>query len=256
MRPLPGQKVGQLARYLPCEANREGEEMKKQKYLITAMTIIFISGIRLLIPSHIMAEVQNKFNQELKTATTSSQLEKLMDKYPDERDKIIPKLEETIVADIKSKGIEKRFFIAKIKPKGMKLAGRFSMKARPSQITSASARILDLVPDDKGHLLAQKCSGPFVLGDILIETEFEEDTFFVSADEAFEQGSADFSTLIYGQGSIHRFDGKVKRDGYTFLGEGQKFDRLTFVLIDQGYVYVRGKGRVISPEGKEAKLGY
>lgn len=42
-----------------------------------------------------------------------------------------------------------------------------------------------------------------------------------------------------------------------FESEDDEFSRLTFALIDQiGYVYLRGKGKVLSKDGKEIKLGY
>ncbi len=56
--------------------------------------------------------------------------------------------------------------------------------------------------------------------------------------------------------AIHRYDGRVEReDGYTFIGEGDKWNRLTFAVLDTGYVYVRGIGRVVLPDGKEVTLG-
>jgi len=62
---------------------------------------------------------------------------------------------------------------------------------------------------------------------------------------------------LFGDSSIHRFKGKVEIQGYTFIGEGDKFNRLTFCVIkDIGYVYLRGKGKVLLKDGKEASLGY
>jgi ankyrin repeat protein len=65
------------------------------------------------------------------------------------------------------------------------------------------------------------------------------------------------SFVLSGVGSIHRFARTVKVGNYTFIGEGDRENRLTFLLLDEGYVYLRGKGRVIPPApGEEMKFGY
>lgn len=64
---------------------------------------------------------------------------------------------------------------------------------------------------------------------------------------------------IFGYKSIHRFDGEFKFEKNnlpTFIGKGSIENRLTFVLVkDIGYVYVRGFGEVIFPDGRKVKLG-
>lgn len=54
---------------------------------------------------------------------------------------------------------------------------------------------------------------------------------------------------------IYRYDGEVKMGPYTFIGEGDKTNRLTFVFLDVGYVYLRGKGKVLLPNGQTVALG-
>jgi ankyrin repeat protein len=52
--------------------------------------------------------------------------------------------------------------------------------------------------------------------------------------------------------SVHRFSGQAKVGDYTFIGEGDKSERLTFALVKGvGYVYLRGKGRVRLKNGQE-----
>jgi len=64
-------------------------------------------------------------------------------------------------------------------------------------------------------------------------------------------------TLLGGEDCIHRFDGTVEIDGHNFINEGEKWNRLTFVLMGNiGYVYFRGKGKVSMKDGSEVKLGY
>jgi hypothetical protein len=63
----------------------------------------------------------------------------------------------------------------------------------------------------------------------------------------------------FGNGSILRFKGKVKFEfqDYSFIiGEGSKYERLTFVLINNKLVYLRGNGKIIKKNGEEKKLGY
>ncbi len=75
--------------------------------------------------------------------------------------------------------------------------------------------------------------------------------------------SLDAKPLLLGNKSIHRFAGEVRLGGGlggeglpTVIGEGGKGDRLTFVLLEGvGYVYLRGKGKVVYPDGKIVKLG-
>src|SRR3990167_4930371 len=70
-------------------------------------------------------------------------------------------------------------------------------------------------------------------------------------------GGLNLSPAIpFGDSSIHRFKGKVKFCSYTFIGDGDKANRFTFCFIkDIGYVYLRGKGKVIPDNGKEVELG-
>jgi hypothetical protein len=63
----------------------------------------------------------------------------------------------------------------------------------------------------------------------------------------------------FGNGSILRFKDKVKFEfqDYSFIiGEGSKFQRLTFVLVSDKLVYMRGNGKIIKKNGEEKKLGY
>ena len=50
-------------------------------------------------------------------------------------------------------------------------------------------------------------------------------------------------------GSIHRFQGPVKLGGYILWGGFDTLNRLTFVLTEKGYIYLRGAGSVLTPEG-------
>lgn len=64
---------------------------------------------------------------------------------------------------------------------------------------------------------------------------------------------------IYGNKSIHRFNGEVKFKDHnlpTFFGLGSIENRLTFLLVrDIGYIYIRGYGKVVFPDNEIVELG-
>ncbi len=63
---------------------------------------------------------------------------------------------------------------------------------------------------------------------------------------------------IWGNRSIHRFKGecKIGNDLPTIIGKGKEGNRLTFGLLeDVGYIYMRGYGTVIYPDGRTVQLG-
>ena len=170
-----------------------------------------------------------RFKKIFEAAKTSFQLEQLLGKYPEQGDKIIPKLEHMIIEEIIAKGVKNRFVIKKITP---------AIDDSPYSFTIESTK--------KGQIL---------------RTEFPGDKIpmFLSPHPAL--GIMLKPVIMFTPGSIHRFVGKVNLeiDGqiYSFIGEGDKLHRLTFGIIKNiGYVYLRGKGRVILKNGKEVKLGY
>ncbi len=171
------------------------------------------------------ATAQTEFDDDFKKAETSGQLETLLKKYPAEGEKIIPKLESTIINEILiSKGTGNRFLIKEIMPRPG-LPGSLTIKGT-----------------GKGYME--------------LSMEFPRDQIPIS----IGMGGGG-SNLPLASGSIHRFAGeevKFEVDGvYAFVGEGDKLNRLTFGLIkDSGYVYLRGKGKVILKDGKKIALGY
>ncbi len=164
---------------------------------------------------------QNTFNDELEKAETSEELEILLKKYPNESKTIIPKLEVRAINEIKSKGFGNRFVIKEIISQPG-FSGSLTIEVPPRENLPEGIRMLSM--------------------------EFPHDQIPISTEG---------SQLPMGDSSIHRFSGKIKEFGYAFIGEGDKLNRLTFCLIrDKGYVYLRGKGKVILPNGQEVKLGY
>lgn len=106
--------------------------------------------------------------------------------------------------------------------------------------------IREIQPKGKSGSLTLKGTGLSSM--VSMEMEFPKDVIPVSMG---------FSSIPFGEKSIHRFNGTVKLNGYTFINEGSKLNRLTFaVLKNTGYTYIRGKGRVLMKDGREIKLGY
>ena len=79
-------------------------------------------------------------------------------------------------------------------------------------------------------------------------TEFPGDKILISQQS--------LSPIIWHIGATLRFVGKFEKNGYTFVGEGSKLERLTFIVDEAQVKYKSGKGRVITKEGREIKLGY
>jgi hypothetical protein len=60
----------------------------------------------------------------------------------------------------------------------------------------------------------------------------------------------DTARVRFSDGSVHRFVGRFPfADLVTLFGEGDKNHRLTFVIIEDQMVYVRGTGRAVAATG-------
>lgn len=77
---------------------------------------------------------------------------------------------------------------------------------------------------------------------------------------AMKMNGFNMSPVMDGNGSIHRFVGRVQmmapgNVSVTFVGEGGASERLTFArLADIGYVHLRGRGQVVMPDGSTVSL--
>jgi len=56
-------------------------------------------------------------------------------------------------------------------------------------------------------------------------------------------------------GSVHRFAGQITVGRYVFISKADPVYPLTFLLTSDGYVYLRGRGKVIFPTFKVVNLG-
>lgn len=163
------------------------------------------------------AERKAKVASLLANASTSSQFEELLTSQPDMVEFILPKLERKIVDDIIENGVGSRLVVSGIKTE----------TASPSSVT---------ISDDGG----------------VWKLEMEQ-----PSDRILQ---INMRPSIFGSGSIHRFSGEVKYDNIklpSFVGTGDERNRLTFLLLkDTGYVYMRGKGRLVFPHGQTVELGF
>jgi len=156
------------------------------------------------------------------TEIASSKLEELVDKYPGEMERIIPMIETSIMQEIANKGTKARFVINEIEL-GAGLQGRLTISA----------------VDSANKILQFNC-------------EFDGDRIPIINNEP---------RIPWANCSVHRYEGEVRinfdSDLFTFFGEGDKLHRLSFCVIENiGYVYLRGRGRVLLKNEKEVKLGY
>jgi hypothetical protein len=76
---------------------------------------------------------------------------------------------------------------------------------------------------------------------------------FIANDE--QKLVATHSMLPLGDGTIHRFAGKVELWDRIFEGEGDEANRLTFLVRSNSYYYLRGKGSVTTKDGKQENFG-
>jgi len=160
------------------------------------------------------------FYLALDSAISISKIEGLMKKYQDETFtyKAIPKLEDLLIKEIEEQGPHDRFVIKALMPTGNEgIAGvTFSEGDTP--------------------------------GTFKVTTEFPGDAIMVT-------GGGPFNTRV------HRYRGKIPvggaLEGYVFIGVNDKLTLLTFAQVrDVGYVYLRGRGKIILPNGREVLLGY
>ncbi len=174
-------------------------------------------------------------------------------------EELAPNDEDRIVKEIVSaKDDSKLFIIKEFKPKVDGLSGRFTLKPRSPELVESDAQMVSQKSFGGGYNIAYGCRGMMIFSnDIVVDTEFSQDKFYILSPSETDKGPYSSDNITFsGRGSIHRFNGEVKRDGFKFIGEGDKQNRLTFILFDKGYVYVRGKGKVIFPDGRDIKLGY
>ena len=84
-------------------------------------------------------------------------------------------------------------------------------------------------------------------------TKVNGDVFSIKGNEGGGISIRDGQMVLWGYGAKHTWIGKLVYAGYTFDSDAN--DPLQFrVDREKGYVYVKGKGVVIEPDGKKVSL--
>lgn len=144
----------------------------------------------------------------------------------------VPAVEAALVRELKNQGAAKRFAIPELLP------------------TAEAA--------EGGLVFSEGADGT-----IKVSTEFTGDLLLIGGGLAFTlqeplelHGEISLQEDVYNV-RIHRFRGKVPiASGYVFVGEGDDLNLLTFARISNvGYLYLRGQGQVILPNGEAIKFG-
>ena len=179
------------------------------------------------INKDILQNLEEKFLNKLNTLYEIKKIDSLINRFKNYEfvEHAIVKLEHSIIKEIKNQGVEDRFTIKEILPSGG--SGSITLSNEESRI-----------PDLQG---AVDFLGNFA---VVMQLEFPGDAITMSYDLPIPK-------VPFGAGSIHRFNDVVAYNpddthGWFFHSIGDKLNRLTFSVLDSiGYVYMRGKGRVI-----------
>jgi hypothetical protein len=242
-------------------ANVEEMTMNLQQPLRTRGCL---SGLAVLLSCVLGApglQAQGGFDADLAGATTSAQLELLLQKYPDKGDVLVPKLESVMIDEIRSAGVGNRFVLKDLPPSALKMAlfvqsgdkfGSFDAGDPDEQIAVTLFSADEILEQNKNADFMTRIALEAMRDRLLFAGEFpgdKESSRTVAGSRTPRRPLAD--------GSVHRIMGRVVMGQYSFLSEGPKTARLTFgVVRNAGYVYLRGKGTVALPDGTSVKLGY
>jgi len=198
-----------------------------------------------------------------------SNLEQELRLNPASAKKVVPKIEDTIINLLQSKEMKSDFSISVDEKNQLQMLERLSqakdlkgLKKIVSEHNEKDSALffMSYLDSPRTTFLNGSCVS-FNPPKIDVHTENE-----MLGDTPTEEGKEKFS--------VFRFSGKVKFGDYTFIGEGNRTNRLTFtklspksVVIKLGdkefqwisyseFAYVRGHGKVYLPGGKAFKFGY
>lgn len=169
------------------------------------------------------AVFESEFYAKLNTVDNQAEIEKLIDSYSKYTfmKNVIPKVEDMIITKIRIDGSGHNRFVVKADiTEGGRIRNTFWAVKTKNDKTKAS---------------------------FLVGQDFPSD----------DQGlNALMFAPNWGDNSILRFSNEgigieISKGGYVYHGKGDRLHRLTFVLLKNiGWVYVRGKGQVVSPKGE------
>ncbi|RJQ51373.1 MAG: hypothetical protein C4526_10335 [Nitrospiraceae bacterium] len=164
----------------------------------------------------------------------------------------------TTIEDIKKNGLGNRFFIKEIPLSSEMMAACFNLVNCVSRVNNSKSvdNVTLASRESVKELIKQAGMNPRLLGAMFDRFDAFNKPIYIIYQKEVPESQADITAPL-GNGSIHEIYGSVRIGNYNFLNEGDKSDRLNFGIIESyGYVYLRGKGKVILPDGTEVKLGY
>jgi hypothetical protein len=172
--------------------------------------------------------------QEIAKADSVKELEALIKKYADHEmiDKVVEKLEIILIDEVRKTKGHGRYIISGISAQE---------NASPMSITFQGVDRKEVLMEFAHDSYPMRISKPHPFSDRGELTYPRESDFFVD-------------------GSVHRYNGKTKalidgKQGFV-IGEGDRLHRLTFGVVEGvGYVYLRGRGKVIVNDEIQAVLG-
>lgn len=201
--------------------------------------------------------------QGFREAQTSAQWAKLVQAFPERDDQLVPLLEKALMREVRTAGPGQRFRLPQVPAcakwgKVTYVHPALSLSPLPvaplEQTPPASLILVSVEVVQQDILPRVKAAG-------VEPQEFHPEQYrgmplcfteYAATDGIPVQRDAARAVAPLAPGSVHRFKGTVKLGDTTFVGEGLRNSRLTFGLVpNHGYVYLRGKGKVIQPDSKE-----
>lgn len=195
-----------------------------------------------------------------------SDLEQRLRMDPGSATEIVPKIENTIVALLKGGKMKSAYSIRVDDKLLSKMLDQFGRAASRDELSIIIGQYLE---QDSALFFMSYFGLPkttFLDGSVATLSKVDISTQNeMPGDTPTEQGQEEYP--------VFRFSGKVTFGSYTFIGEGDRTQRLSFTKVGpksialkfaQGatwtcyteFAYVRGLGKVILPDGREVKLGY
>lgn len=221
-----------------------------------ARGVIGIVGVCVIISDYTIPGgpflAQDPLEQELQNASASAKLEELLKTYPNQADRIVPRLESLALEESRKRGGKETLAMNDI-----------SSQDIPAPIADLVAKIPEGVPA-RGTInqkdgLVYMLSSEFPGDGVVIWDAYE--VVFASRVKEYAglfnepEGNFGLRTLLFADGSVHRFAGMVKLHGYLINGTGDRLNRLTFGVVKGiGYVYLRGQGSVTLKDGTEHRF--
>lgn len=205
-------------------------------------------------------------------AATAEQLEQALLEHPDQGPTLIPRLEAMLIDEVRKNGLGGRFVIKEVAVQGM--PGRMTLLGEAGGTVLGQAEFAtDQIPivDNFTQMPFGDGSVQRFTGTVQIAVPLQADRPVSDASpgkpkaksedcravlDSYWERRQKMLALIDGTGRQGAQRAKTEPVQYTVTGEGDALHRLTFAVLDKiGYVYLRGRGTLVGPNGAEVRLG-